>query len=321
MKGIAHFAVGVATASCFPIAVKAATQDNPLYFVLGGIAGLLADTIDFKFYRFLYRHDMEVVPDPMAVEPQLIADAIALSVAKAFDQQKPIRIKLNTVRCGADLWRRYTLLFDHAAQEIVVTLGPMVDTGGNPTGKPLPDTGKTAHAPLPCRIVLDYQAATNVDIFDGPLFQMVPTSNDAVIPEFIPWHRQWSHSATLALLTGVGAWLIWGMWAGIVAACAYAMHIAADQLGFMGSNLFWPLTRKRTEGLKLSHSGKAWPNILAIWLACLVIYWNLARAVPTNPPPAANPLWLLFWGGLLPLGLLLSLRRFATPSFERSPRQ
>ena len=71
MKGITHFAAGVAVASCFPQAVQAGTEGSPLYFILGGAAGLIADTLDFKFFRFVYRHDLEVIPDPLRPDPQM----------------------------------------------------------------------------------------------------------------------------------------------------------------------------------------------------------------------------------------------------------
>ena len=64
MKGISHFATGVAVASCFPQAVEAGAHGQPLYFLLGGICGLLPDTLDFKFMRYFHGHDLEVVPDP-----------------------------------------------------------------------------------------------------------------------------------------------------------------------------------------------------------------------------------------------------------------
>ena len=64
MKGIAHFSSGIAAASFFPWSVQAAAEGNPLYFILGGIFGLLPDTADFKFYRFFYRHDVNIELDP-----------------------------------------------------------------------------------------------------------------------------------------------------------------------------------------------------------------------------------------------------------------
>ncbi len=53
--------------------------------------------------------------------------------------------------------------------------------------------------------------------------------------------------------------------------------MAADQMGFMGCNFFFPLTRERTKGLGLFRSGDALPNLLAVWLSLTVILLNLDR--------------------------------------------
>ena len=40
----------------------------------------------------------------------------------------------------------------------------------------------------------------------------------------------------------------------------YASHILSDHLGHMGSNLFWPITKSRTPGLKLTESADPYSN-------------------------------------------------------------
>jgi len=308
MKGISHFSTGVAVASCFPCAIEAALTGNPLYFVLGGVAGLMADTMDFKFYRFFYKHTLEVVPDPLDLDPKMIAEAIAKAVGEAANSGKPVRIKLNTIRMGADLWRRYTVEFDIPGKRVNVTLGPIVDTGGKPAPGKADREGKSASVELPCKIELDYEASTNVDIFDGPMFEMNPITNDTVVPQFIPWHRQWSHSFVVGAALGVLGWPTLGLWAGVVICAAYAAHVLVDQIGFMGSSLFWPITRHRTPGLKLTHSGESLPNLLTVWFSCLLIYWNLARHAPPSVPPT-SPFRLLFWGAVVPLGAIVLARK------------
>ena len=54
MKSIAHFLTGIAIATLFPEVVHRAAEGS-LLPVLGGIAGVLPDTLDFKFVRYLYR--------------------------------------------------------------------------------------------------------------------------------------------------------------------------------------------------------------------------------------------------------------------------
>jgi hypothetical protein len=69
-------------------------------------------------------------------------------------------------------------------------------------------------------------------------------------------------------------------------AVALLAHVATDQLGHLGSNLFFPLTRQRTPGLGLIRSGDALPNVAAVWLSGALIVFNLDRfsAAPVLPP-------------------------------------
>ncbi len=310
MKGISHFVVGVAAASCFSEAVEAGAAGNPLYFILGGLFGLLPDTLDFKLYRFLHRHDIEVTPDPLRPDAKQIAQAVALAVQRTRDTGRATRIKLNTIRVGADAWQTYSVRFDPERRKVAVRFGPVVDTGGEPAPDrlgPLPRPTR-ASAPLPAGVSFDYQARATVDIFDGPTFRMSPGEGDCVRADFIPWHRQWSHSLVLALLFGLMGGLVWGVTAGCVIAAAFAAHIALDQLGFMGSNLWFPFTSRRSRGLMLGHAGDALPNAAAVWLSCLVIFWNLSRgAGPGVARPGIVPLFL--YAGAVPFLCARLLRR------------
>ena len=299
MKGISHFAVGVALASCFPEAVRAGAAGNPLYFILGGVFGLLPDTLDFKLYRYFVKHDIEVVPDPLKPDPQMIADAMALAVNRAFDTGKPVRIKLDTVHLGADRWQQYEVRFDVPGKRVAASYGPVVDTGRNPIPGTEPKKRKTASASLLCGIKLEYEATTAIDILDGPMFEMEPAKDGYVVPRFIPWHRQWSHGLALALLFGLAGALLWNVLAGVIMCGACLAHALVDQLGFMGNNFLFPFRKRRSEGLKLVHSDESLPNFSAVWLSCLLIFWNLYSALPWSIP-AFNMAKLFFYGALLP---------------------
>lgn len=301
MKGIAHFATGVAVASCFPQAVEAGAAGNPLYFILGGVFGLLPDTLDFKLGRFLYRHHMEVRPDPLQPDPQMIADTIALAIGRAHELKNPFRIRLGAVRLGPDEWQRYEVDFDVVARHVTVRFGPAVDTSGRPIEGRSYRTLE-ASASLPCAIKLDYQARTTIDIFDGPVFSMDPTSDDRVMPVFIPWHRQWSHCLLMTLVSGLIVGLLAGPLAGVVACLAAAAHVLLDQFGHMGSNVFAPFRKGRCAGLGIVHSADAFPNFATVWLACMLIFWNLARTTGGEDGFISLPK-LLFYGALIPLAL------------------
>ena len=304
MKGFSHFMSGLAVASCYPPAVEEAARGNPIYFILGGAFALLPDTLDFKALRYFHRHDAEVVTDPLAPDPQMIADAVAAAADEAARRGMPFRLKLHTIRLGADRWLRYTVRLDPDGHRIHVSFEGPADTGGNPDGSGMPMPAPAA-APVDAPLQLEYLAEVRVDILEGPDLEMTPMPDGAVRVAFIPWHRYASHSLiTGAALAAVPA-LLWGPLAGVVAATAHAAHVALDQLGYMGSNLFWPLTRRRVPGLKRGHASQTTPNLTAVWLSTLLIYWNLAAAAGAPP----NPLRLFLFAGLLPCALSGRLAR------------
>ncbi len=300
MKGISHFAIGLAAASCFPAAVRAGAEGNPLYFILAGIFGLLPDTLDFKFIRFLYKSELGVIPDPLRPDAQPIADAVALAVARAHAENRNVNVKLNTIKLAADRWQRYQVRFDVPGRRVCVSYGLVVDTGGNPIRGAVAPVVAEACVPLPCGIEIEYLATTDVDIFDGPVYRMEPTRDGRVRPVFIPWHRNWTHSFVTAFIFGLAGAAIWDAAAGGVIFAAFAAHALADQLGYLGSNLFAPFSRRRTPGLKLMHATWALPNFAAVWLSGLLIFWNLARDT-TGGISGMNPLRYVFFAGALPL--------------------
>ena len=298
MKGISHFVVGVAAASCFPEAVRVGAAGNPGFFILGGAFGLLPDTLDFKFLRFFHRHDIEVTPDPLRPDARMIANALAEAIHRATENGKPVDIKLNTVKLGADRWQEYTVRFDVVGKKVEVAYGPVVDTGGNPVGEQEEEPGPSASAPLLCDLRLDYLATTTIAAFDGPTFRMTPAGKNTVSPAFLPWHRRWTHSLVMCLLAALVVGALWRPLAGLVALAAGAAHVAADQLGFMGSSLFYPFCRKRTEGMKMMHSGESAANLATVWCSCAIVFWNLMRA--GYSPVPVNPVTYVFYTAVVP---------------------
>ena len=288
MKGFSHFMSGVAVASFGPWAIEAALQGNPIYFVLGGACGILPDTVDFKFYRFFYHHDVYATPDPKNLDPQYVADEIARAVAMAVDEKRYVNLKLVSVRLGADFWQQYSVKFDNEKLEVLVRFGPVVNTGQVPVEGTEKGHEKIGRAKLKAKVIQTYDAALKVDIFDGPTVGLKPMANGDLDLEFLPWHREWSHSLTvgamLGVLVGILAYFLSGWTAAwqcfvTIAAC-YGVHVVEDQLGHMGSNIFYPLTKLRTPGLHWMHSGDGLPNFLAVWISCLLIFWNLYRGQP-----------------------------------------
>ena len=124
----------------------------------------------------------------------------------------------------------------------------------------------------------------DIDIFHGPSF-LFTRDGDSVSVRFLDWHRRWTHSLLLAPIIGlcialVTGWLCnWStaLWTGIVSWIGFSAHVLQDQLGFLGCNLWWPVSRRQKPGLGLFHASDVLPNFVTVWLSLLLILFNLDR--------------------------------------------
>jgi membrane-bound metal-dependent hydrolase YbcI (DUF457 family) len=310
MKGIAHFVTGIALATFFPEVVERAA-DGSILPVLGGIAGVLPDTLDFKFVRFFAVHDLEIDPGPEP-DAQEIAEQVADAMRRAYRSGEPQRVMLHTVRLGADLWRQYVIRFDPEQSEIAVRIGPIVNTGHIPLPGSEPEDADEVRIEVGVPMVHTYDDEIIIDIFSGPSFTF-ERRGDQLYIQFLDWHRRWSHSVTLAAGLSLGAATIAAvvelltqgavtrtpLWMGLVVGLGMMGHVLEDQLGYMGSNLFPPFTHDRRRGLGLLRSGDATPNFLTVWTSLMLILFNLDRF---SAQPRLNP-----WWGFLGLSVALPL--------------
>jgi membrane-bound metal-dependent hydrolase YbcI (DUF457 family) len=290
MKGIVHFVSGVAAASFMPAAVTSA-ESGSLVLALAGACALLPDTLDFKFARYLENIDQEIAPVETNFDPQAIAGRIAAAMRAAFETDQPKTVQLHTLRLGSDLWRQYAVRFSPETNEVIVRAGPIVNTAQ----LPYPDSERSGAAEGAATVGVPmmhtYDAEIKIDVWSGPSFRF-ERRDGAVHVTFLPWHRRWTHSLTLAASLGLAGGLLLGPVFGAAIGLGMAVHVLQDQLGFMGSNLLWPFTRQRTQGLRLIRSGDPLPNFLTVWVAAVLILFNLDRfsAVPRLP---AGPYLLL----------------------------
>ena len=316
MKGISHFLAGIAAATFVPGVVESAAQGSYL-IVLGGFFGLLPDTLDFKFARY-FEHHVNIDPDPGNLDPHLIAGAVAAEIDRAAETNRPIRVQLHNIPLGPNRWRQYRIHFDSERSEVVVGIGPIV----NSALAPLDESGQgVSLVKTTARIDYTYEGDLTTDYFNGPSFAFVPGQADSSRPttvrvQFLPWHRAWSHSFTLAAVLGLMTGILFGsLQAGLVAFLGMSAHIVEDQLGYLGSNLFWPITQGRSAGARLLHSGDAIPNFLAVWTALVLILFNLDRftAHVSNREPLFDPLiyfsTMLFLPALILIGVYARERR------------
>jgi len=303
MKGLSHFVSGIAAASFLREAVQLSAQGGfPL--LLAGLGAIVPDVLDFRIARFLQRLDVEVRLDPESPDPQAMAEQIAAAVGRAASAMDPVIVQLHSARTQGGLWRQYTVSL---GAETRVCVGPLVATSGRPAGwGAVGDTaaggqsgGDEAPRALEGRaslvqfVRMDAGSAVKVDAFGGPTIAL-QRREGWIEATFLPWHRAWSHSlllaAALALLVAIVSRPLYGALLGM----GMTAHILGDQLGYMGSNLFWPLTRRRTRGLGLFHSTDALPNLFCVWLGTLLIVYNLDRFAAE---PILRP-WPLFGLGM-----------------------
>jgi len=281
MRGLTHFIVGIAVATFFKSLVVGAAVEDSLLILLGGIFGLLPDTIDFKLLAYMEEHDMVVDPHPDRVDPEEIAGKIAEGINRASELEpgRMLKIRLHTVRLGPDLWRQYSVFFNAKERRVEVRVGPQVTASGAPIpGTEPPEERAAASASFRPEIVDTYGRPTEIRGFGGPSFGFLKREDGRVEVVFIPFHRRAGHSLALGLLlsAAVGAVLrSWAAW--LVAFLGWVGHILFDSYGRMGGSIFWPFWKKRLGGLQLVTASDPFWNSFAVYSCVALILWNLNR--------------------------------------------
>lgn len=316
MKGIVHFTAGIAVASFFPESITAGMTGNPLYFILGGIAGLIPDTLDFKIIRFFWHHDIEIIPDPLITfnsslseirkQTQTIANGIAKAINKAYFEKQCVTVKLNTIQTGAGKWQPYQVTFDSSTKTIVVRYIQDSNPEFSEVSSDSNSHRTEATAPVACGLKMDYKSTVTVDFLDGPTIYMSPLPDGRVSVSFIPWHRLYSHSLFTALFFSALGYVLFSFTMACIILLAYMSHIFIDQLGFMGSSLLYPFSKRRIGGIRVTRSESALINFACFWACCVIIFWNLCRKASSCPicaQPEDIPRWIVF-GLLMPFGIM-----------------
>lgn len=261
MKGISHFASGLCAASFVPL-VAADAAHGSLLIALGGACAMLPDWLDFKFARFLERRDADIIPALDQPDPQMLADALAEQIRLTTPERARV-VQLHPARRTLVDWVLYGVRFDSIQGQVVVILNEQVARA---------DVG-------PGGLDYTYDGVLDVIELGGPSFRLSRKTPDAPVAiEFLAWHRAWSHSLVLGVLLGMAIGLLLDTRAGFVAGLGFWVHVLEDQLGHMGSNLFWPFTHERSSGMKLLHSGDTLPNMSTVWLSLTLLLLNLDRA-------------------------------------------
>lgn len=276
MKGVTHFVTAVAAASMVHSAVDMAA-DGSFLLALAALGGLIPDLLDFRIGRYLWRPDVDIDPDPGHLDPQALAERLAAAIDGAWDSGRQVSVQLHTVRTAVDRWWPYRVSF--GSNQVTVSVGPPID-GAQRVLSAASSSPRSGQASTAAKLHVSGDSSISVGTYDGAACGCRPVKSGVEVVT-LPWHRRWSHSLLLTVAaSGVLAWLL-GPTYGLVYLLGAGSHILEDQLGHMGSSLFFPLVRSRIGGLQLLHSGDTLPNALAVWLGLALIFFNLDRFSPS----------------------------------------
>ena len=236
-------------------------------------------------------------------------------------------VQLHTIQMGANLWQSYSLWFDRQNREVVVEIGPLVDTGQVPFAGTEPGDHALARVQVPCSFIQAFDKKSNISIMSGPCFEFVKRGENEVEIVFLPWHRTWSHSITLGIFMSlVVGWISYSLYGQmstpnaelywiprwllypLICLVGSLVHIIEDSTGFMGNNLFWPVTKNRTQGWGLMSAAEAIPNFFFVWSSIVLILFNLDfhRWAPDKfPSGVASYESFLFWMWVVPVALMV----------------
>ena len=324
MKGIAHFSIGVALATFIPGAIERAASGHAFDLLVAGAFGLLPDTLDFKFARFFSREDFVVDPHPKKINPKEIAETVAKAVKVAHQERRKVNVRFHTIQLAQDRWRSYEIDFDTDENEVIVRVGPVVTTSKMPlSGTEFPPNRAEARVKLDVPIIYTHDGPSHVDILSGPTMGFEPTDDGRVEAVFIPWHRQFSHSFTLGLFIGLAFWALFGWYWALMTAIPFWAHVFFDCFGYMGGNLFWPITKKRTGGLRLFHASSPLANFFGVWTSAAVIVFNMNRFAPNPVFAMSAPRFFALWVGIPAAitGIYISLTKRKLPKISPEEEQ
>ncbi|MBN2408038.1 MAG: metal-dependent hydrolase [Elusimicrobia bacterium] len=339
MKGLTHFISGVAAASFIPQVSRMSISSrmdvegaiSSFILVLAGMYGIMPDTMDFKFGQFFEIPDFVVDPDPVAPDPQAMADTFAKAVEKAAKTGKEVRIQFYPTQLSANTWRQYCIIFE--SRGVGIQFNEIVSTSQIPVPGTAPENNRTGRAGFEWELksrtddidwlnrlvrymrqkikgkdrAISAVKPSTVDILSSTMFGLKMEKDGKIYFNWLPWHRTWSHSYVFGALLTIPVFVIaylfkfnpWWLY-GLVAFIGFATHITEDMTGHIGGSLLWPLLKPRTEGLELFKASDPRTNFSVIYSAFVLLVWNLDRFTTgyiTGSPssPLSGPQYLLYF--------------------------
>jgi hypothetical protein len=294
MNRAAQFMAGIAAAASVPAAVRAGADGNPLPFVLGGLFAVLPDLLDASVgAREPRRLDVFVYPDPLAFDPEGVAEGVARALERAAESGQPVGLVLGEVRLSANAWRESEVVFDPVEGCVRVC------------------ADSVAEFPLPCGVCLPDGIRIRVGASGDRVVRLTPRADGDVCVELRPAGMPWSHSLWVGLAAAGVVTGLWGVWMGLLVGGAWGVHLLADIIGGAGPCIWHPLSRWRPSVRPPERPGVSGA---VVWGAFLWVLVCLARTVPGVSLP--NPMQCAFFGFVVPLAAWRLARRLMRPAFS-----
>ncbi|MDA1044473.1 MAG: metal-dependent hydrolase [Verrucomicrobia bacterium] len=260
MSRLIQFGVGIAIASCLPGAADAAKNGHALPFVLAGLCAILPDWIGRMARNRSWRNTTSIAPDPLAHNPQMIADGISGAISKACLTGRSQSLSLNPVRLSEDEWEPYRVVFLQDPPRVEVSF---------------PGQGLDAQA----RLCVPTQSAGSTTMAIGAgrqvTLHITPDDDQRVLLGRHSPSSDWSHGIATALLLALALTLVFDQLSGKVAFTAYVAHVLIDQIGHDGCAWFAPFRTQRYRGLRWLPRDSVKMNIMIVMLCTAVTLANL----------------------------------------------
>lgn len=292
MKGLTHFMSGVALASFFTPAVlmagktgSSATAAASFILTLGGLYGIMPDTLDFKMGQFFSEPDVEIDCDPENPDPQKMAEQLGKAIDECWESGKEMKVQFYPMRLASNVWRQYVIKFDGNTNEVFIILNEAVSTSQIPFMGTVPEN-RVGRYKLKANLLETHGRPSVVDILSGPQFGFKKKGEHLLI-EFLPWHRTWSHSYVLGAILTIPVLLLalfmqfpYPWLYPLIAFLGFSIHLTEDLTGHMGGSLIWPIKKERCDGAGWFRASNPHMNFLIDYSCTAIIIYNLWRITP-----------------------------------------
>lgn len=232
---------------------------RPSGLLIGAVAGVLPDVIDWWAHVLVRRPGLVITPDPADPDPRVVAEGLHAAMRAAHDKQKPCLLRLNPVPDGDGGHIDYAIDYTREHRLMAVFAAPVNRAACvGSTDLEDPASHVSPQHVLPLRI-----AACPLDLLLVPSRTRLETHDLARRAEI-------GHSilllGALALAAAVWQWRV-----GLAAAAAFTAHWLVDAGGRRHAAPWLPFSRRLFRGRRRWDDRGTRANAIAALLAGMLL--------------------------------------------------